>query len=105
MSDVVVLIDREQGGKAHLAGRGLRLHAAFTLSHILQVLLKHRLVGDDVAANVRDFIAANQTTGAQAQARRACSYACGWLAATLRGATTQPPLPTGSMTTTFGPCF
>ena len=31
VSDVVVLIDREQGGRARLASQGLQLHAAFTL--------------------------------------------------------------------------
>jgi orotate phosphoribosyltransferase len=31
VSDVVVLIDREQGGRARLASQGLELHAAFTL--------------------------------------------------------------------------
>lgn len=31
MSDVVVLIDREQGGRARLASQGLALHSAFTL--------------------------------------------------------------------------
>lgn len=37
MSEVVVLIDREQGGESRLASNNLRLHAAFTLSYILEV--------------------------------------------------------------------
>ncbi len=37
VSDVVVLIDREQGGESRLASDNLRLHAAFTLSYILEV--------------------------------------------------------------------
>eukprot|EP00873_Tetraselmis_striata_P040606 jgi/Tetstr1/460870/TSEL_006029.t1 len=60
-ADVVVLIDREQGGRDFLAANGLQLHSAFTLSFILQVLQKHALVSDDVAAKVRAFVAANQT--------------------------------------------
>lgn len=37
MSDVVVLIDRQQGGQSRLAADNLKLHAAFTLSYILEV--------------------------------------------------------------------
>lgn len=41
VKDVVVLIDREQGGQAHLAKNNLNLHAAFKLSMLLNVLVKH----------------------------------------------------------------
>lgn len=61
MTDVVVLIDREQGGAAHLAKNGLNLHAAFKLSAMLDILQKHKLVDDTVAQKVRTFIAENQT--------------------------------------------
>ncbi|KIY97839.1 uridine monophosphate synthetase, partial [Monoraphidium neglectum] len=61
VEDVVVLIDREQGGEAHLAANGLRLHAAFKLSAMLSVLLRHGLVSEETAARVRAFIAENQT--------------------------------------------
>ena len=61
VSDVVVLIDREQGGRARLASQGLRLHSAFTLTYILDTLLRHGLVTDDVAAKVKQFVADNQT--------------------------------------------
>ena len=37
VSDVVVLIDREQGGESRLAADNLNLHAAFPLSFILEV--------------------------------------------------------------------
>lgn len=62
VSDVVVLIDREQGGEATLAAHGLKLHAAFKLSAMLDVLLRHGLVTEDTAAKVRKFIAENQTS-------------------------------------------
>lgn len=61
MTDVVVLIDREQGGAARMASNNLKLYSAFTLSFILEVLVKHSLVSDQVAASVKAFIAANQT--------------------------------------------
>lgn len=61
VKDVVVLIDREQGGEAHLTKNGLTLHAAFKLSQLLDVLVKHGKVTTEVAGKVRAFIAANQT--------------------------------------------
>jgi uridine monophosphate synthetase len=39
VKDVLVLIDREQGGSAELAGHGITLHAVFTLSEILNHLV------------------------------------------------------------------
>jgi hypothetical protein len=71
VKDVVVLIDREQGGEAHLAANGLKLHAAFKLSAMLDVLQKHGHVSDDVAAKVRKFIADNQTKRPEAAAAAA----------------------------------
>eukprot|EP00198_Chlamydomonas_reinhardtii_P000415 XP_001689750.1 uridine 5'- monophosphate synthase [Chlamydomonas reinhardtii] len=62
VKDVVVLIDREQGGEAHLAKNGLALHAAFKLSAMLDVLTRNKLVTEEVAAKVRKFISENQTT-------------------------------------------
>jgi hypothetical protein len=73
VEDVVVLIDREQGGQAHLAANGLRLHAAFRLSAMLDVLQRHKLVSDDVAAAVRAFIAENQTKRPDAGAAAAAA--------------------------------
>eukprot|EP00775_Hariotina_reticulata_P005642 gene5642-5881_t len=61
VTDVVVLIDREQGGAQHLAKNNLNLHAAFKLSAMLDVLQKHQLVDEQLAAKVRQFIAENQT--------------------------------------------
>ena len=61
VSDVVVLIDREQGGKSRLASKGLTLYSAFTLSYILDVLVRHGHVEEGMAAKVRQFIKENQT--------------------------------------------
>ena len=61
VKDVVVLIDREQGGAGRMASNGLRLHAAFTLGALLEVLVGAGKVEPAVAAAVRAFISANQT--------------------------------------------
>ncbi|GAQ88346.1 Uridine 5'- monophosphate synthase [Klebsormidium nitens] len=59
--DVVVLIDREQGGQAHLERNGLKLHSTLTLRHIVDVLVKHDKLTSEVADSVKRFIAENQT--------------------------------------------
>jgi len=61
VKDVVVLIDREQGGAGRMASNGLRLHAAFTLTDLLTVLVREGKVEGRVAEAVHAFIAANQT--------------------------------------------
>ncbi|EKD53689.1 MAG: Phosphoribosyltransferase, Orotidine 5-phosphate decarboxylase [uncultured bacterium] len=40
ITDTALLIDREQGGKENLEKRHYRVHAVFTLSEILQTLMK-----------------------------------------------------------------
>lgn len=44
VQDVVVLLDREQGGREELAYHGLTLHAACTLNQLLQFYLAERLI-------------------------------------------------------------
>lgn len=61
VKDVVVLIDREQGGEAHLEGNNLRLHAVFKLSYMLDVLRKKGFVTEETAGRVVEFLAHNQT--------------------------------------------
>lgn len=62
VTDVVVLIDREQGGPQTLAKHGLKLHAALKLTQIVEVLVRHGKVTDEVAAAVKKFLAENQTS-------------------------------------------
>lgn len=41
VNDILVLIDREQGGKDELAKSGLALHAVFNVSELLEMLHRH----------------------------------------------------------------
>mgnify|MGYP001971243344 CR=1 FL=1 len=59
--DVVVLIDREQGGEARLRSHDLRLHAVLPLSRVLKTLEAKNLMSAELVATVKAFIAANQT--------------------------------------------
>jgi uridine monophosphate synthetase len=51
--DVVVLVDRGQGGKQELASRGLTLHAVLGLGDILDSLLRHGKITETVSSYVR----------------------------------------------------
>jgi len=44
VEDIVVLIDREQGGREYLTERGYRLHAVVGLKEMLTVLAEHRRI-------------------------------------------------------------
>jgi uridine monophosphate synthetase len=53
VKDVVVLVDREQGGAKELAERGLTLHAALTLTELLDALVRHGRIDAAVRKDVR----------------------------------------------------
>ena len=61
VEDVVVLIDREQGGEARLKQNNLRLHAVLPLSRVLVTLEREGKMTKDLVESVKAFIAANQT--------------------------------------------
>jgi uridine monophosphate synthetase len=51
--DVVVLVDRQQGGREELAARGITLHAVLTVSDLLDSLVRHGRITDAVRRDVR----------------------------------------------------
>lgn len=55
VSDVAVLIDRQQGGREALAARGYNLHAALTLAEILDILEAAGCLSPDQAGAARDY--------------------------------------------------
>ncbi|KAF3778425.1 Uridine 5'-monophosphate synthase [Nymphaea thermarum] len=67
-SDAVVLIDRQQGGRENLAAAGIRLHSVLTFTTILDTLLRHGKVTNDIAASVRAFLEENRTVAVPARA-------------------------------------
>ncbi len=52
VEDVVVLVDREQGGQAELAWKGIALHAVLTLSQILDCLVRRGRIDEAVRDRV-----------------------------------------------------
>jgi uridine monophosphate synthetase len=53
VKDVVVLVDREQGGRQELAAHGLALHAVLTISELLDSLVRGSRISDTVRRDVR----------------------------------------------------
>lgn len=56
VEDVVVLIDREQGGDRHLAEVGYRLHAALHLSEVLDTLRRAERVSKEAFERVKSYL-------------------------------------------------
>ena len=60
VTDIVVLIDREQGGRQHTSKKGYNLHSVFTISEMLTVLEAEGKLNDAMVQNVQQFIKGNQ---------------------------------------------
>ncbi len=60
VKDVLVLIDREQGGKKLLEGKGYHLHAVLKIHEMLEILKKEGKIADSMVDEVLAFLAANQ---------------------------------------------
>jgi uridine monophosphate synthetase len=61
VKDVVVLIDREQGGREDLEKRGYRLHTVFGLGEMLDVLAQHGRISTAQRDEVKAFLAGSQS--------------------------------------------
>ncbi|KAJ8255281.1 hypothetical protein GJAV_G00203110 [Gymnothorax javanicus] len=59
VTDAVVLMDREQGGRARLDQEGVCLHSVISLSRLLDVLRSAGRIDDDMVRSVRSFIQEN----------------------------------------------
>ena len=60
VKDVVIVLDREQGGAAKLADAGYTLHSVGTLSQVLESLVRQGKVTQEKRDEVARFIAENQ---------------------------------------------
>lgn len=61
VEDIVVLVDREQGGKKFLEAKGFKVHAVCTISEILNELLQEKKINESIAFEVKQFIQNHQT--------------------------------------------
>ena len=60
VKDCVVLLDREQGAVKALSGKGVTVHAVLKVSSVLDVLLKHEKISEEMAENVRAFLSGSK---------------------------------------------
>jgi len=58
--DVMVLVDREQGGREQLEAAGYGLHSVFTLSQLLDYYLEKGQMSEDVYNEVKAYFAASK---------------------------------------------
>lgn len=59
VKDVLVLVDREQGGTKELANAGYRLHAVFTLTRLLDFYVTRRMMTEAKRDEVVAYLASN----------------------------------------------
>ena len=59
VKDIVVLIDREQGGEKQLAAKGFKLHSAFTMNKMLEFYVRARKIDqatyEDVMSRLKEL--------------------------------------------------
>ncbi len=60
IKDIVILVDREQGGRRHLAEKGYNLHSVLTLSEVLRVLEAEGKLSGELVEKTMRFIKDNQ---------------------------------------------
>lgn len=59
VSDIVVVLDRQQGGKELLENIGFRVHTLFTISEVCTILSEEGLLDDEEIARINEFLAGN----------------------------------------------
>ncbi len=59
VSDIVVVLDREQGGKEKLEAKGYRVHTLFTISEVVKILKEIDYLTDEEVGRINDFLQNN----------------------------------------------
>ena len=60
VSDIVVVLDRQQGGKELLEQKGYRVHTLFTITEVVKILHEAGEIEDEQVAKIHDFLAGKQ---------------------------------------------
>lgn len=60
VSDIVVVLDRQQGGKELLESKGYRVHTLFTISEVCGMLQEEGHLSSDEVLRISDFLKGNE---------------------------------------------
>ncbi|CAH0392340.1 unnamed protein product [Bemisia tabaci] len=60
VKDAVVILNREQGGVANLEKKNINVHALFTISEIVDMLLLEKKIEESVVTTVKEYIKTGQ---------------------------------------------
>jgi len=60
VSDIVVVLDRQQGGKEKLEDKGYKVHSLFNISEVVEILREVSYINDKEVARIQDFVNGNQ---------------------------------------------
>ena len=55
VKDIIVLVDREQGGKKELLKEGYHLHSVFKVTELLDILHKHKKIEQVIYESAKDY--------------------------------------------------
>merc|ERR1739841_171141 len=55
-TDVLVFLDREQGGKETLEEKNISVHSVINVKHLMEILHDAKKISDEEKKNVEDFV-------------------------------------------------
>ncbi len=65
VSDIIVVLDRQQGGREMLQQRGYNVHTLFTITEVVQILKEVDHLTDEEVERINDFLNGNQVKFAE----------------------------------------